>query len=95
MGKKAYNYILFSRKNGTLYIGVTTNLKKRISQHKEGIHEGFTKKYNVTKLGYFEEHQSIIKAIQREKFLKKFSRKRKINLIEKMNPNWDDLFYQL
>ena len=67
MGKKAYNYILFSRKNGTLYIGVTTNLKKRISQHKEGIHEGFTKKYNVTKLGYFEEHQSIIERSTRSK----------------------------
>ena len=95
MDKKAYNYILFSKKNGTLYIGVTSNLKKRIVEHKEGVHEGFTKKYNVTKLGYFEGHQSIVEAIQREKFLKKFSRKRKIALIEKMNPNWDDLFYQL
>jgi putative endonuclease len=96
MTKKGYNYILFSRKNGTLYVGVTNDLKRRITEHKEGRYNtAFSFRYCVNKLGYFEEHQSIIEAIQREKFLKKFSRKRKIALIEKFNPNWEDLYYQL
>lgn len=87
-----YVYILGSRKNGTLYIGVTNNLVKRIWQHKNGVVEGFTKKYNVDKLIYFEESSDINSAITREKQLKKWNRAWKIKLIEEFNPAWKDLY---
>ena len=90
--KQAYIYILFSKKNGTLYVGVTSNLKKRVWEHKNKLVEGFTKKYGVDKLGYFEIFEDITQAILREKQLKAGSRKRKIQLIEKANPNWNDLY---
>ena len=90
-----YVYILASKKNGTLYIGVTNNLIRRIYEHKEGLTEGFTKKYNVKKLVYYETHSDIKIAIQREKQMKKWYRKWKIELIEKINPEWKDLYNEL
>ncbi len=90
--KQYYVYILFSEKNGTLYIGVTSNLVKRIYEHKQKLVNGFTKKYNVDKLGYFEIYKSIEQAIEREKQLKAGSRQKKIDLIEKENPSWKDLY---
>jgi len=84
-------YILASKRNGTLYIGVTNNLIKRIYFHKKGLIDGFTKKYNIKKLVYFEIYQNINDAILREKRLKKWKRKWKIRLIETNNPKWKDL----
>lgn len=83
-----------SRKHGTLYIGVTSALLSRVSQHREGTRDGFTKQYGVRRLVWFELHDGIEAAIHREKRLKKFKREWKINLIERDNPNWDDLFPQ-
>jgi len=88
----AYVYILASRKHGTLYVGVTTELIARIVQHREGLMEGFTKRYGVKRLVWFEGHESVVLAIQREKSLKKYRREWKINLIERENPHWSDLF---
>ena len=88
-------YILASKKNGTLYIGVTNNLIKRVSQHKNNLVEGFTSKYNVHTLVYYELYRYIHDAIAREKRMKKWKRKWKIDLIEKSNPNWEDLFETL
>ena len=92
MEKKGFVYILFSEKNGTLYTGVTSNLVKRVYEHKQKLVDGFTKKYNVDKLGYFEIYESIEQAIEREKQIKAGSRKKKIDLIEKQNPIWKDLY---
>jgi putative endonuclease len=89
--KNYYVYILTSQRNGTLYIGVTNNLERRIYEHKRGLVEGFTKKYKINKLVYFEETGNINSAIAREKCLKKWNRKWKLRLIEKRNPNWKDL----
>ncbi len=89
--KKGYTYILASKKNGTLYTGVTSDLLKRIYQHKNGLIDGFTKKYNIKLLVHYEEYSEITSAIDREKFIKGKSRKYKIELIEKSNPNWDDI----
>lgn len=93
--KNGYVYILFNKINGTLYIGVTSNLIKRIYQHKNKLADGFTKKYNVDKLGYYEIYEDITVAIEREKKLKNTSRKKKLELIEINNPNWNDLYYDL
>ena len=90
-----YVYILASNKNGTLYIGVTSNLVKRIYEHKNELAEGFTKKYSVHKLVYFEITESVESAIAREKQLKKWNRAWKIRLIEKTNPEWRDLYMEL
>lgn len=90
--KSYYVYIMASKKNGTLYVGVTANIMKRIFEHKEGVMDGFTKKYHIKKLVYFEETSSIQSAILREKQLKKWKREWKIELIEKDNPDWDDLY---
>jgi putative endonuclease len=90
-----YVYILASRKNGTLYVGVTGELLYRVSQHKSGKIDGFTKKYLVNMLVYYEEYQYIEDAILREKQIKKWNRKWKIELIEKHNPVWIDLSLQL
>lgn len=89
--KDYYIYILTNRKNGTLYIGVTNNLMRRIYEHKNGIIKGFTKKYNLDKLVYFEQTTDINAAILREKRLKKWNRDWKIKLIESINPEWKDL----
>ncbi len=90
--KKAYVYILASKRNGTLYIGLTTNLNTRIHAHKTKAIEGFTSKYNVNQLVYVECCESIEIAVQREKQLKKWKRMQKIELIEKMNSLWKDLY---
>ena len=90
--KQYYVYILASKRNGTLYIGVTNNLLKRVSEHKSNIIEGFTKKYNVHDLVYYETHNDIYDAITREKRMKKWKRQYKMNLIEKLNPDWTDLY---
>lgn len=87
--------MLASKKNGTLYIGVTNNLLERVHQHKNDLVEGFTKKYAVHSLVYYEVFQDIYSAITREKQMKKWKREWKIKLIEKSNPNWEDLFYKL
>ena len=85
-------YIMASRRHGTLYTGVTSTLPKRVYQHREGLIPGFTKKYGVKRLVWYEPHESMTAAIQREKTIKKYKREWKINLIERDNPNWDDLF---
>lgn len=90
--KNFYVYILSSCKNGTLYIGVTNDLNRRIQIHKLGLNSGFTKRYGVDRLVYFEAFESIAVAIRREKQLKKWNRQWKIQLIEKINPTWKDLF---
>jgi len=89
--KTYYVYILASAKNGTLYIGVTDDLRRRITEHKEGLVEGFTTRYDVKALVYFEETSSIEDAIAREKQLKHWNRAWKVELIEKNNPGWRDL----
>lgn len=88
-------YILASKRNGTLYIGVTSDLRKRIWDHREGVVEGFTKKYAVHMLVYYELFTDMYSAITREKRLKKWRRAWKIRLIEKQNPRWDDLWQQI
>ena len=90
-----YIYILASQKNGTLYVGVTSDLIKRIYEHKNDLVEGFTHKYTIHNLVYFEATESIESAIMREKQLKKWNRAWKINLIEKSNPAWKDLYPDL
>ena len=88
----SYIYILASDRIGTLYIGVTSNLTKRIYEHKEADISGFTKKYDVKKLVYYEVFEDIEEAIKREKRLKRYKREWKIELIEKFNPDWKDLY---
>lgn len=90
-----YTYILASKKDGVLYIGVTNNLIRRVKEHKKGKADSFTKKYFVYRLVYFEETSDIEIAISREKQLKKWNRKWKIELIEKQNPNWEDLYEKI
>lgn len=88
-------YIMANKRNGTLYIGVTSNLSERMYAHREGRGSEFCKKYGVTRLVYFEEHPLYATAIGRETNLKRWKRKWKLQLIEKMNPNWDDLYERL
>ena len=93
--KQYYVYILASKKNGTLYLGVTNNLIRRVYEHKNDLIEGFTQKYTVHELVYYEEYTDIHEAIIREKRMKKWNRKWKIELIEKINPLWNDLYYDI
>ena len=88
-------YIMASKRNGTLYTGVTGNLIKRVWEHKNNLVEGFTKRYGVHKLVYFERHEDMISAITREKRIKKWNRAWKIRLIEQQNPEWNDLYDSL
>jgi putative endonuclease len=90
-----YVYILANEKNGTLYIGVTDNLVRRVWEHKQNLIEGFTKKYGVHNLVYYEVHKYINEAILKEKQMKKWNRIWKIKQINKLNPNWDDLYEQI
>ena len=90
--KQFYVYILSNKKNGTLYIGVTGDLVKRIYEHKNDLVEGFTKKYQVHNLVYFEQTTNVHAALMREKQIKKWNRQWKINLIEKDNPDWLDMY---
>jgi len=92
MSKQYYVYILASKRNGTLYIGVTADLIRRIYEHKNKLVEGFTQKYNVHDLVYYEVTESVEGAIAREKQLKKWNREWKVRLIEKGNPDWKDLY---
>lgn len=85
-------YMLASQRNGTLYVGVTSNLVQRVWQHKEGLAEGFTKKYGVKLLVWYEQHETMESAIMREKAIKEWQRVWKIKLIEQANPAWDDLY---
>ncbi len=93
--KEFYTYILASGKKGTLYIGVTSNLQKRIWEHKNDVNEGFTKKYKTHALIYFETHSTFENAVEREKKLKNWRREWKISLIEKTNPSWKDLYDEI
>jgi len=93
--KEMYVYILASKGNGTLYIGVTNNLIRRVYEHKNKIIQGFTSKYNVDKLVYYEVYDDEITAIQREKNLKHYNRNWKKSLIESINPNWHDLYDEI
>ncbi len=95
MSKQGYVYILASKRHGTLYIGVTSDLSKRIWQHKENIVEGFTAKYGVHMLVHYEVLGEMSIAIEREKQLKRWHRQWKINLIEENNPEWNDLYSSL
>ena len=88
-------YILASKRNGTLYIGVTNDLPSRIFAHRSGTGSAFTKKYAVTRLVWYETYDMVADAIQRETSLKRWLRKWKLELIEKFNPNWDDLYESL
>ncbi len=95
MPKQPVVYILASKRSGTLYIGVTSNLPQRMYQHREEIVDGFSKKYGVKMLVYFEMCDDMMNAITREKVLKGISRAKKIALIESVNPDWEDLSVKL
>jgi putative endonuclease len=95
MNRNPAVYILASKRNGTLYIGVTSDLMKRVWEHKHDLVEGFTHKYGVHTLVYFEQHDEMVEAIRREKQLKKWNRAWKIELIEKANPDWRNLWQEI
>jgi putative endonuclease len=95
MEKNFAVYILASRRNGTLYIGVTSNLPQRVWQHREGVAEGFSKEYDVKNLVWYEMHDGAESAITREKQIKKWNRLWKLGLIERTNPEWKDLFAEI
>jgi len=95
MGRKGYVYILASRKGGTLYVGVTSDLARRIEEHRHGVGSKFAARYGVTRLVWFEEYDLVTQAIVREKTVKKWPRQWKINAIEGRNPYWQDLRWQL
>ncbi len=90
-----YIYILTNKPNGTLYIGLTTNLLKRINDHKNKVVKGFSNKYNLTNLVYYEKHSDLKEAAYRERIMKKWRRQWKINVIEEKNPCWYDLYEDL
>jgi len=92
---RAYVYILSSMKNGTLYTGVTTDLVRRMYEHRSGHVKGFTQKYGVHRLVYFEMHEDVREAIRREKQIKKWNRNWKIRLIKRFNPEWTDFYPQI
>lgn len=92
MTKQPTVYILASRRNGTLYVGVSSALVKRVWEHKNDVVEGFTKKYGVHQLVWYEQHETMESAIRREKAIKEWQRKWKLALIEKTNPAWQDLY---
>ena len=88
-------YIMTNRPDGTLYVGVTSDLARRVWEHREGVADGFTKRYGLRRLVYVEPHDDILAAIQREKNLKHWSRAWKVRLILEANPLWDDLYHRL
>ncbi len=90
--RAAWVYIMTNRPNGTLYIGVTTNLPRRAWEHREGVVAGFTKTYGLTRLVYVEEHETVLAAIQRERTMKHWRRAWKVRLILERNPGWADLY---
>ena len=93
--KTMYVYIITNQKNGTLYIGVTNNLVRRIYEHKNKLLQGFSAKYNLNKLVYYEVYEDEISAIKREKKLKEYKRNWKKDLIESINPLWNDLYSEI
>lgn len=96
MGKTSWVYIMSNRREGTLYIGVTSALKERVAKHKSRHYaSSFTARYNLDKLVYYEQIDGIVKAIEREKQLKAGNRAKKVKLIEGMNPEWRDLYSEL
>ncbi len=95
MNKQYYVYIMTNKVNSTLYTGVTSELKRRIYKHREGIGSGFTKKYAIKKLVYYEINNDVHSALAREKQIKAGSRKRKVDLINSMNSDWKDLYDEL
>jgi putative endonuclease len=95
MVKQFYVYILASKRNGTVYAGVTSDLVKRVWEHKNKLVEGFTEKYGVDKLVFYEVHTDVENAIRREKQIKKWNRSWKLRLIEGKNPEWKDLFDEI
>ena len=95
MTKAGFVYLLTNKRNGTLYTGVTSELKRRIYLHKTDKYPGFSHKYQLKMLVYFEEHDDIQDAIEREKRIKKWKRSWKLQLIEKLNPGWKDLYDEL
>lgn len=92
MNRQPAVYMLASKRNGTLYVGVTSNLVKRIWEHKNNLAEGFSKRYGVHDLVWYEMHETMDSAIQREKRIKEWKRAWKLELIEKSNPDWQDLY---
>ena len=95
MNKQPAVYMLASKRNGTLYIGVTSDLVKRIWQHKNNMVEGFTERYGVHQLVWYELHENMQSALEREKRMKGWKRKWKLELIESANPNWKDLYHTI
>lgn len=95
MTRYYYVYMMTNRKDGTLYIGVTSDLVRRVFEHREGAITGFTKRYNLTRLVYFEAFDDPENAILREKRMKKWERKWKVELIERDNPDWRDLYPEI
>ncbi|MFT0878575.1 GIY-YIG nuclease family protein [Rhodopseudomonas sp. G2_2311] len=93
--KQPYVYIVASRRNGTLYVGVTSDLPKRAYEHREGLVDGFTKKYGCRLLVWYEPHETMLEAITREKQIKAGSRAKKIAMIENLNPGWLDIYDRL
>ena len=95
MPKQPAVYILASKRNGTLYIGVTSDLQKRAWEHKTDLIDGFTKRYGIHRLAYYELHSDMVSAILREKQMKKWNRAWKLELIERHNPDWKDLWEKI
>ena len=95
MEKQPAVYVLASKRNGTLYIGVTSDLTKRVWEHKNDLVEGFTKRYSVHRLIWYELHNSMESAIKREKSMKEWKRAWKLELIESVNPDWEDLYHRI
>ena len=95
MKKQPCVYLLASKRNGTLYVGITSDLVKRIWEHKNGVVEGFTKRYGIHKLVWYELHETLPGAIAREKAIKEWQRQWKLQLIEMTNPQWRDLYPDL
>jgi len=93
--KGGYVYIMSNKRDGTLYTGVTSNLSRRIWEHREGVIDGFSKRYGLKRLVYYEPYDDIRNALQREKNMKHSPRARKLNLIHEMNPDWEDLYGRL
>ncbi|UYO45446.1 GIY-YIG nuclease family protein [Rhodopseudomonas palustris] len=93
--KQPYVYLVASRRNGTLYVGVTSDFPKRVYEHREGLVDGFTKKYGCRLLVWYELHETMLEAITREKQIKAGNRAKKVALIEGLNPEWQDLFDRL
>ncbi len=90
-----HTYILTNKRNGTFYVGVTNNLQRRLFEHKEAMVAGFTKRYGLKMLVYYESYEDVRDAIEREKLMKKWKREFKIDAIQRVNPEWRDLYFEL